>query len=98
MKDVLANPDKPWNYMYLSQKPCITLEDVLANPDKPWDYEILSGNRFGIPENKGIVAMEKEAKARTIARTKLVKEELMMVCWNPARAHIWWDAEGMHKD
>jgi len=44
------------------------------------------------------VAMEKEAKARTIARTKLVKEELMMVCWNPARAHIWWDAEGMHKD
>jgi hypothetical protein len=119
VKDVLANPDKPWNYSRLSQNPnitmeivlahpeipwdykelslntSITLEDVLANPQKPWAYDHLSQNTFSIPKNKGIVAMEKESKARVIARTHLFKEELMEVCWNPARIHSWWSAEGM---
>ena len=33
---VQANPDKPWNWYYLSKNPSITWEIVQANPDKDW--------------------------------------------------------------
>jgi hypothetical protein len=36
--DVVANPDLPWYWPYLSNNPNITLADVLANSDKPWDW------------------------------------------------------------
>jgi len=35
---ILENPDKPWNYGFLSMNPNITWDIVLANPDFPWDY------------------------------------------------------------
>jgi hypothetical protein len=78
MEIVLAYPEIPWDYKVLSLNTSITLDDVLANPDKPWAYDHLSYNRFGIPKHKGIVAMERESKARTVARTEVFKEELMM--------------------
>ena len=90
MEDVLANPRLPWSYYYLSINPNITIEVVLANPEKEWDYQHLSRNRFNIKE--------KESKARIVARTQVFKEELMMVCWNPARISHWWTTEGMDED
>ncbi len=38
------NPDKPWDYYWLSQNPNITWEIVRDNPDKDWDYTMLSQN------------------------------------------------------
>ena len=46
MKDVLAYPDKPWDWECLSANPGITMKDVLAYPDKPWDWWYLSTNKF----------------------------------------------------
>ena len=34
---ILANPDKPWNWTYVSSNPNITMEIVNANPNKPWN-------------------------------------------------------------
>ena len=39
-----ANPDKAWDYSYLSENPNITWDIVLANPDKGWNYAYLSQN------------------------------------------------------
>ena len=42
---VQANPDKQWDYEWLSAKnPNITWGIVQANPDKPWSYYWLSEN------------------------------------------------------
>jgi hypothetical protein len=41
---VQTNPDKPWNYRWLSGNPSITWDVVQANPNKPWDYGWLSEN------------------------------------------------------
>ena len=46
MKDVLACPDKLWNWKWLSLNPNITMNDILAYPDKPWDWGWLSQNEF----------------------------------------------------
>ena len=40
------NPDKPWNYSYLSKHPNITWEIVQNNPDFPWEYNYLSNNHM----------------------------------------------------
>jgi hypothetical protein len=47
MKDVLGNPDIPWNWTGLSYNPNITIEHVLDNPDKDWNWSRLSENKFG---------------------------------------------------
>ena len=44
---VQANPDKPWDYYWLSENPNITWEIVQANSDKPWRYDWMSEN-YGI--------------------------------------------------
>jgi hypothetical protein len=41
---VLKNPDKHWDWGWLSRNPNITWEIVEANPDKPWDWNGLSIN------------------------------------------------------
>ena len=41
---ILANPDKPWNWMYISENPNITCAIIRANPGKPWYYYNLSKN------------------------------------------------------
>jgi hypothetical protein len=42
MKDILDNPDKPWNWEIVSSNYNITMEFVNNNPHKPWDWNILS--------------------------------------------------------
>ena len=44
MEYVKNNPDKPWNYFWLSCNPNITMEDVKNNPYKPWNWKCLSKN------------------------------------------------------
>ena len=41
---VIKNPDKHWDYSYLSANPNITWENVKSEPEKPWDFESLSEN------------------------------------------------------
>ena len=41
---ILENPDKLWNWCYLSANPNITWDIVCANPDKPWNWGFLSLN------------------------------------------------------
>ena len=36
------NPQKPWDYKFLSQGPNITWDNVIDNPDLPRDYNFLS--------------------------------------------------------
>jgi hypothetical protein len=43
MKDVLAYPEKPWNWRWISSNSGITMRDVLAHPGKPWNWELISG-------------------------------------------------------
>jgi len=44
MKDILENPDKPWNWDNISLHSNITMKDILENPDKPWNWENISEN------------------------------------------------------
>jgi hypothetical protein len=44
MTDVLANPEKPWEWSGLSCNPSISMKDVLANPEQSWDWGSLSWN------------------------------------------------------
>ena len=41
---ILDNPEKDWDYSFLSENPNITWEIVKANPDIDWDYSWLSAN------------------------------------------------------
>ena len=43
---IKENPDKNWNYSYLSANPNITWEIIQANPDKDWNYSALSSNKM----------------------------------------------------
>jgi hypothetical protein len=44
---VIDNPNKDWNYTYLSRNENITFEIVQTIPDKDWDY-------FGLSQNSNI--------------------------------------------
>ena len=46
IKNVIENPDKPWDWSILSCNPNITIKDVIENSDKPWDWSLLSDNTF----------------------------------------------------
>ena len=43
--DVLAHPEIPWDYAWLSSNESITMSDVLAHPETPWNYMFLSSNK-----------------------------------------------------
>ena len=40
-----ANPDKPWDWRWISKNPNLTMETINANPDKPWDWQWISINQ-----------------------------------------------------
>jgi hypothetical protein len=44
LRDILNNPDKPWNWYYIGGNPNITLKDMLDHSDKPWDWYFISQN------------------------------------------------------
>jgi len=41
---ILENPDKPWEWYWLSRHPSVTWEIVQENPDKSWNGTMLSMN------------------------------------------------------
>ena len=44
MQDILKNPDKPWDWEWISSNPVITMQDVLDHPDKPWNWCCIGEN------------------------------------------------------
>jgi hypothetical protein len=96
---VLKHPDKQWcwdwNWNWLSDNPGITLDDIDNHPELPWNWYKISNNSFGIPKPYSLKALEIQSQKRIVARTKTIKEELMIYCWNPTRANVWWTTEGL---
>ena len=41
---IQANPDKPWEWYYISQNPNITWQIIQDNLDNPWDWRGISTN------------------------------------------------------
>ena len=78
---VLDNPDKDWNWVWLSRNPNITWEFVQKNMDKPWDWDGLSQNTFGWNADR----------QRIIQRTLLFKDELIEITHHPNQIQKWLD-------
>ena len=45
-KFILDNPDKDWNWGYISYNPNITMDIIREHPDKSWDWDWISMNKF----------------------------------------------------
>ena len=41
---ILDNPDKDWDWYYISENPNITMEFINDHPEKPWDWNDISMN------------------------------------------------------
>ena len=84
---IKQNPDKDWNYYYLSMNPNITWDIIKANTDKDWNYSLLFQNpmdKYLFP----LCIMKRRAKERSA----LIKEELVANAWHPDRVQKWLDA------
>ena len=44
MDIIINNPNKPWNWNFISYNPNITMEIISNNPDIPWDWNVISCN------------------------------------------------------
>jgi hypothetical protein len=44
MDIIKANPDKPWNWIMISENPNLTIEMILSNPNKQWNWNEISRN------------------------------------------------------
>ena len=45
IKFINENPEKPWDWHYISYNQNITWDIIEANPEKPWDWECISRNQ-----------------------------------------------------
>ena len=63
-----ANPDKPWNWNWLSLNPNITWEFVEANLDKPWNCNHLTENKF---------TKEKEEFKKRVSHQKFIQDNIL---------------------
>ena len=87
-----ANPNKKWDYTYLSINQNITWEIVKANLNKRWNYCNLSKNQMSKYEFPKCII-----KRRAKERISIIKEELIAKAWHPDRVQKWLDA-GMDID
>jgi hypothetical protein len=46
MKFINDNPDKSWDWDFISRNRNITMKDINDNPNKPWDWRWISKNQF----------------------------------------------------
>ena len=58
-------PEKPWNWVYISWNPNITMEFIEKHPEKPWDWVDISQNKFTfentrMKKKEGYLLLEKE--------------------------------------
>jgi len=44
MEMILAHPNLPWNWYWVSRNPNLTMDAVGAHPNKPWDWDEVSQN------------------------------------------------------
>ena len=86
---IQANPGSHWNWRYISRNPNVTWDIIKAHPDKPWDMDAVSFNFMSKHPYLIKKQKEKEVRDRIIQRTKMVKEEMMMVYWHPDRYEKW---------
>ena len=35
-------PDKPWNWIYVSHNPNLTIKSIQTHPNKPWNWKGIS--------------------------------------------------------
>jgi hypothetical protein len=68
MEFIEANPDKPWDWEYISSNPNITMKIIEANPDKPWNESGIFQN----PNNK----LEYKNEIKRIKRNKIIQSRL----------------------
>jgi len=38
MEIIEKHPEKPWNWLYISMNPNITMEMIEKHPEKPWNW------------------------------------------------------------
>ena len=63
MDIVKDNPDKPWNWGFLSSNRSIAWDIVKDNPDKPWVWESLSKNSFKVEKETFVFNRQREYMA-----------------------------------
>jgi hypothetical protein len=56
MDDIRNNPNKPWNWQYVSSNPNLTIEMIHSNPDKPWSLYFAGENVKLTPFTLQIIA------------------------------------------
>jgi hypothetical protein len=62
---VKNNPDKPWDWDWLSKNPNITFDIVKDNPDKPWNQTI-TNTRFLVDDCNLAITCQKCNNVKTI--------------------------------
>ncbi len=80
MKDVLDNPDKPWDWNELSVNPNITMKDVLDNPGNPWNWYYLSQNHFKYDKRLINIHISKMKKLRQRMRSFTLPKWYKLYC------------------
>jgi hypothetical protein len=46
IKDILENPDKPWDWNGICWNPNVLISFINENPDKQWDWDEIANNTF----------------------------------------------------
>ena len=97
------NPDKDWDWMWISNNPNLTIDYIEKNPDKPWDWEMISCNpniTIEIIEkyidkpwdwneiSRNLLKKEYEEELKKL-RFERYHEELIQKTWHPSRFQEW---------
>ena len=83
------NPNKPWNWMAISQNPNITIDDISKYPDKPWCWRGISKNKYNFSSKYDIIRYYRKRKSSSVGKNRLIEEDLMKYVWHPNNMHRW---------
>ena len=82
-------PNKPWNWMTISQNPNITIDYIDAHPDKHWNWAAISENKYNFSSKYDIIRYYRKRKSSSIEKNRLIEEDLMKYVWHPKNMHRW---------
>ena len=68
MEIIENNPEKPWDWIWISYNPNLTMEIIEKYPSKPWDWSGISINQF---------KKNKEQFEMRILHQKFIQENLL---------------------
>lgn len=83
---ILRNPDKPWDWEYLSSNPNLTMEFVEKYQDKHWDWDLICANKMGTMKRDFI---HKSIRQQQFMDTNF--EPLIMTVFHPKNIHKFGD-------